>query len=58
MFTVIRCWMLTISIAAAELNIDSIYYSAHHYAGSANQSGTASLANRLVETPYDGVSVQ
>jgi len=47
------------NIAFNHVTVDNVsLYSAHNYAGTANQSGTASLANRLVEATYEGVGVQ
>jgi len=47
------------NIAFNHVTVDNVSISsAHHYAGSANQTGTASLASRLVEDSYEGVSVK
>jgi hypothetical protein len=44
------------NIAFNHVTVDNVgISSAHNYAGFANQSGTASLAGRLVEDQYDGV---
>jgi hypothetical protein len=46
------------NIIFSHVTVDNVgIYSAHNYAGSANQSGTASLNSRLVEHQYDGVKI-
>lgn len=45
------------NIAFNHVTVGSIdVYSAHHYSGHADHSGTATLDNRLVEHQYEGVS--
>jgi hypothetical protein len=47
------------NIAFNHVTVDNVSISsAHGYTGSPNQSGTASLASRLVENQYGGVSPQ
>jgi len=46
------------NIAFNHVTVDDVaVYSAHQYVGLAQQSGTASLANRLVENQYEDVSI-
>jgi hypothetical protein len=47
------------NIAFNHVTVDNVSISsAFNYAGAAHQFGTATLTSRLVENPYDGVSVQ
>lgn len=44
------------NMAFNHVTVDNVVvYSAHNYSGSANQTGTAALTNRLVEHQYNGV---
>ena len=46
------------NIAFNHVTVDPVtVFSAHHYAGTAQQTGTATLANRLVEHQYNGVAI-
>jgi hypothetical protein len=46
------------NIAFNHVTVDNVsLFSAHNYAGSPNQSGTAGLASRLVEDQYDNVII-
>jgi len=46
------------NIAVNHVTVDDVtVYSAHQYGGSAQQTGSATLTNRLVEHQYDGVSI-
>ncbi len=46
------------NIAFNHVTVDPVtVYSAHDYAGTAHQTGTATLTNRLVEHQYNGVSI-
>ena len=47
------------NIAFNHVTVDDVaVYSAHQYAGAAQQTGTATLTNRLVEHQYTGVAIQ
>ena len=47
------------NIAFNHVTVDDVtIYSAHNYAGVADQTGSATLSNRLVEHQYNGVSLQ
>jgi len=47
------------NIAFNHVTVDDVtVYSAHQYAGAAQQTGTAALTNRLVEHQYNGVAIQ
>ena len=46
------------NIAVNHVTVDDVdVYTAHHYSGSADQTGTVSLTNRLLEHQYNGVAI-
>lgn len=46
------------NIAFNHVTVDNVaIFSAHNYSGTVNQTGTASLATRLIEDQYDGVRI-
>lgn len=47
------------NIAFNHVTVDDVtVFSSHHYAGSADQTGISTLASRLVEHQYNGVTIQ